>query len=32
MIKKNPEEIELIKTWLNLAKENLLSAQILIDE
>ena len=32
MIKKNPEEIELLKTWLNLAKENLLAAKALLDE
>ncbi len=32
MIKRNPEEIELIKNWLNFAKENLLSAKALITE
>ena len=32
MIKKNPEERELIKAWLNLARENLLSAKSLINE
>ena len=32
MRKRNPEEIELIKNWLNFAKENLLSAKSLITE
>ncbi len=32
MKKRNPEEIELIKTWINFAKENLLAAKALIDE
>ena len=32
MRKRNPEEIELIKNWLNFATENLLSAKSLITE
>ncbi len=30
--RRNPEEIELLKGWLNFAKENLLSAKALLDE
>jgi len=32
MKKRNPEEIELVTTWLNFANENLLAAKTLIDE